>query len=133
MLHPAEPFLRATLLQTGVTPSVKVTAPVGELPLTVAVKVTFWPNVDGFAVETTIVVVAAGLTSCDNIVEVEPRLLVSPEYTAVMECVPTLSNEFEQAALLLVSVAEHNVVLPSLNVTVPVGDLPATVAVNITF
>ena len=47
-------------------PSLKVTLPVGvpEAALTVALKVTFWPNTDGFRVETTVVEVESGDTTC---------------------------------------------------------------------
>ena len=44
-------------------PSRKVTIPVGLIPLTVAVKVTLCPMVDGLAPLTTEVVVAATLTT----------------------------------------------------------------------
>ena len=41
---------------------VKATVPVGEYPLSVAVKVTDWPNVEGFKLEPTEVVDTALLT-----------------------------------------------------------------------
>ncbi len=63
----------------------------------------------------------------------------SPPYTAVMMCVPTVSDEVMQVTCPLLSVCELQpviVVLPSLNVTVPVGvplpNVGATVAVNVT-
>lgn len=64
----------------------KFTEPVGtaELPAgpaTVAVKVTVCPEVEGFADEATVVVVAAwptALTTCVRAVDVEPRKLLSP-------------------------------------------------------
>jgi hypothetical protein len=54
-----------------VAPSKNVTVPVGvpEAVATVAVKVTLWPNVDGFKDEVTVVVVVAGgaaFTVCVN-------------------------------------------------------------------
>ena len=54
-----------------VAPSLKVTVPVGvpapgETALTVAVKVTDWPETDGLAEELTEAVVLAGLTVCVN-------------------------------------------------------------------
>jgi hypothetical protein len=56
-----------------VVPSLSVTVPVG-VPvvddLTVAVKVTGCPNVDGFSDETTVVVVFALFTVCFTIAEV---------------------------------------------------------------
>ena len=54
---------------TGLPPSRKVTVPVG-VPApgatgeTVAVKVTDWPNTEGFADEVTVVAVSALLTTC---------------------------------------------------------------------
>jgi len=62
----------------------------------------------------------------------------SPPYTAVIECVPFTSVEIANVAFrLLLSVPLPSVVLPSLNVTVPVGvpapgALAVTVAVNVT-
>ena len=55
--------LRA-LVARGMPPSLKVTVPVGvplpgEVTLTVAVKVTDWPDTDGFAEDATVVVVLA--------------------------------------------------------------------------
>jgi hypothetical protein len=66
-----------------VTPfEVKPTVPVGEEPpFTVAVSVTCCPEVEGFALEATVVVVGAWLllfTICVNI-PLLPALLLSPE------------------------------------------------------
>jgi hypothetical protein len=66
-----------------VAPSRNETVPEGvpaELLLTVAVKVTDWPVVEGFAEEvTTVVVVAVGwLTACDTAAEVLLMKLTSP-------------------------------------------------------
>ena len=67
----------------------KVTVPVGlpaPLLLTVAVKVTIWPNIDGLAEELTAVVVAVTLavTVCVSVAEELIRKLLSPAYVAVM-------------------------------------------------
>ena len=59
-------------------PSVKLTVPVGLLPVTVAVKVTFAPTVDGFAELLSVVVVWLRFTTCDSVALVEPELLPSP-------------------------------------------------------
>ena len=53
----------------GLPPSRKVTAPIGvpapgAIAETVAVKVTDWPNTDGFADEVTVVAVFALFTTC---------------------------------------------------------------------
>ncbi len=53
-----------------VAPSLNVTVPVrvpdaaGGLPLTVAVKVTVWPDTEGLADDASVVVVGAALTVC---------------------------------------------------------------------
>ena len=48
--------------------AVKLTVPVGDdPPLTAAVNVTDWPEVEGFALEVTVVVVVALLTTWDNV------------------------------------------------------------------
>ena len=64
-----------------VDPSKKVTVPVGlgPVPLTVAVKVTAWPNTDGLDVDATIVVLLSRpvLTTCVT-VPLLPKKLLSP-------------------------------------------------------
>lgn len=70
--------------------------------------------------------------------EVLPLKFVSPAYTAVMECEPTVSVEVVNVAFPVPSsVWLPSVVVPSLNVTLPVGvplpgELAVTVAVNVT-
>ena len=61
-----------------VPPSVKFTVPVGAAPVTVAVKVTLAPTVDGFNELTCVVVVAFLLTTCDKAALAEAPLLASP-------------------------------------------------------
>ena len=122
-------------------PSLKFTVPVGALPLTVAVKVTFVPTFDGLEELESVVVVAPPppLTTCDSATLVEPLLVASPLYTAVMLCVPTARLLVAQAAVRMLpepvkATAEHAAieVAPSLKFTVPVGALPLTVAVKVT-
>src|SRR6266581_2818965 len=70
-----------------VVPSLKVTVPVGVPRLwseTVAVKVTDWPNTEGFVEEVNVVVVLSLLTVCVSVGEVLPLTLASPPYTAVI-------------------------------------------------
>jgi hypothetical protein len=87
------------------------------------VNVTFWPKVDGFTEEPRVVLLVALLTTCVTVFEVDVALLPSPLYVAVIACDATLSVVVEHPALpLLKATAEHNVVAPSLNVAVPVGD-----------
>jgi hypothetical protein len=121
-----------------VAPSLKATVPVGVPEVagfTVAVKVTAWPDFDGFTEDTTEVVEAAWFTPCDRTGEVLRAKLASPLYTATMECGPTVSFVVVNAALPALSVPVPSVAAPFLNVTVPVGvPEPAgvTVAVKVT-
>jgi hypothetical protein len=55
-----------------------VTVPVGLEPVTVAVKVTAWPNVLGFCDETSAVVVPGWLTTCTSGADVPLALFASP-------------------------------------------------------
>ena len=59
-------------------PSLKLTDPVGEVPVTVAVKVTTVPRVAGLAELAIVVVVAALLTTCDNAALLDAALPASP-------------------------------------------------------
>ena len=70
-----------------IVPSLKVIAPVGVTPelVTVAVNVTDFPKTEGFALDVRVVVVAALLTVCINVVLVLVLDLVSPPYDAVIE------------------------------------------------
>ena len=60
------------------TPSVKLTLPKGGTPVTVAVKVTLAPVLDGFRELTIEVVLKVLLTTWDNAALVEPVLTASP-------------------------------------------------------
>ena len=133
------PALRVAL-PIEVAPSRNETVPEGvpaELLLTVAVKVTDWPVVEGFAEEaTTVVVVAVGwLTACDTAAEVLLMKLMSPWYAAVIECVPNAREEVEKLACPAeFSVPEPIVEVPSLKRTAPVGVVATavfTVAVKV--
>src|ERR1700693_874840 len=76
-----------------------------------------------------------GLTVCGKTGEVLPGESASPPYTAVIECDPTARVDVVNAALPLLSVPVPSTVVPSLNVTDPVG-VPVvndfTVAVKVT-
>jgi hypothetical protein len=76
--HPALPLLNATFVQIAVAPSLNVTEPLGDWPVTVAVNVTFWPNVDGLADEPSAVLLVALLTTCVTVFDVDVALLPSP-------------------------------------------------------
>jgi hypothetical protein len=122
-------------------PSRNATVPVGvpEVVVTVAVKVTVWPAVEGFSEEATAVAVAAlvGIfTVCVRIAEVLVVNVVSPPKMAVMECAPAASAEVVRVVCPATSsVPVPIVVVPSRKVTIPVGvpiELLLTVAVNVT-
>src|SRR5438067_9185832 len=95
--HVVVPAASACRLQPVIelAPSLKFTLPVGvpapgAVAVTVAVNVTLWPNTDGLADDVSAVLVLAWLTTCDTAELVLVVKLVSPPYTAVMLCVPTL-------------------------------------------
>ena len=64
--------------EIALPPSVKATLPVGAVPVTVAVKVTLLPTIDGFAELARVVPLVALLTACTNVVLVDPLLPASP-------------------------------------------------------
>src|SRR5439155_575836 len=124
-----------------VPPSEKITRPVGVpglLPVTVAVKVTFWPQTDGFTEDTTAVVLFSLHTDCVT-VPVLARKLLSPRHEAV-----TYSTLFRSLEVLKLAVVVPPLVLkvpwpmfvpPSEKITRPVGlpgPPPVTVAVKVT-
>jgi hypothetical protein len=118
-----------------------VTVPVGTpLPgfcVTVAVNVTLVPTFTFAALATSAVEVCAIVTVSVTAFEVLAALLLSPAYTAVIECCPTASVDVVNAATPVpFSVPVPSVVDPSMNVTFPVGVVPptggVTVAVNVT-
>ena len=59
-------------------PSLKVTTPVGKVPVTVAVNVTFVPTVDGVSEVASVVVVGNPFTVCETALLVEPAFAPSP-------------------------------------------------------
>ena len=90
--------------------------------VTVAVKVTAWPTVEGFADEASAVAVATVFTVCVRAGDVLAEKFASPGYAAVMECPPTASDEmFNVAAPDAFSAPLPIIVAPSRKRTVPVG------------
>ena len=84
------------------------------------------------------VVLVVLLTTCKKVVLVEPLLVASPLYTALMLCVATLRLLVAQVALRILpepasaAAAQPAIeVAPSLKFTVPVGAVPLTVAVKV--
>jgi hypothetical protein len=112
--------------------SLNCTVPVADDGDTVAVNVTDWPNVEGFGDEESVVVVDIWLTVCVNGAEVLPALFVSPEYVAMMLCVPAVKEDIVKVATPPDSVTGGWGTPSILNVTVPVADDGDTVALNIT-
>ena len=79
------------------------------------------------------------LTTCDNAPLVEPLLLASPPYAAVMLCVPAFKLEVLHVAVRVLPLPLNVAVLhplieepPSRKFTLPLGALPLTVAVKVT-
>ena len=117
-----------------VPPSVKLTVPV-----TVAVKVTLLPAIDGLSELATLVALVPAPTDWDRVGLVEPTLLESPAYTATMLRVPAASVDVAQVAVRILplpprATAEQPLieVPPLVKFTAPVGARPLTVAVNVT-
>jgi hypothetical protein len=123
-----------------VAPSLKFTVPVGALPLTVAVKVTLVPAVEGVNELPIPVVLVAPLTVWESAALLDVALAASPLYVATMLCVPAASVLLVHAAVRLLPLPANTTaeqppidVAPSLKLTVPVGLAPVTVAVKVTF
>lgn len=141
VLNVAEPALSGPEPKV-VAPSFNVTVPVG-VPLpgaagdTVAVNFTPCPTTEGFADDTSTVVVPAMFTVCMSVLDVLAEKLLLPPYAALIEWLPRLSVEVLNVAIPPLSVFEPKVVAPSLKVTVPVGvpdpgATALTVAVKVT-
>jgi hypothetical protein len=92
--------------------------------LTVALKLTVLPAVDGFGVAVRAVLVAtltAALTVCVSTLEVLVTKPVSPEYTAVIACVPIARLEVGKLALPETKFTVSNTMRPSRKSTLPPG------------
>jgi len=119
-----------------------LTFPVGgTLPkvVTVAVHVTFWPKMEGFRLETSVVAVANWLlvsTDCRSPGDVLAAKLASPLYNAVIVKMPAGSHEVAIEAAPEFSLAVPRTFELLKNVTVsPLGGVPPvelTVAVKVT-
>jgi hypothetical protein len=114
----------------------KVTVPVGvppNGPVKVAVKVTDPVTTTGLRLDVRPTEGAAWFTTCDRVPVLAWKSVVAP-YEAVTVLVPTGRVDTLREALPPESAADPSVVLPLVNVTVPVGVPPAeaTVAVNVT-
>jgi len=138
MLSEALPFTSVTT-PSEVAPSLNVTVPVGTpvagaTALTVELKVTVWPTVEGFGEEVRLVLEFPAFTVCVRTADVLAANVAFPLNAAVREWLPTARVVTLSEALPLTSVTVPSAVAPSLNVTVPVGT-PApdvTVALSVT-
>src|SRR2546422_523714 len=141
MLSEALPFTSVTT-PSEVAPPLNVTVPVGTpvagaTALTVELKVTVWPTVEGFGEEVRLVLEFPAFTVCVRTADVLAANVAFPLNAAVREWLPTTRVVTSSEALPLTSVTVPSAVAPSLNVTVPVGTPVAggtglTVAVNVT-
>jgi hypothetical protein len=112
----------------------------GDAAATVAVRVTDWPYVEGFAEELSVVIVAAEVTDSfrPGALLAEKSPLVSGEYAAVMESSPDPKGALKVACPVALTATGAPTGFPfTLNCTVPVvtravdGDTAATVAVRV--
>jgi hypothetical protein len=72
------------------------------------------------------------LTVCISTAELLAALLGSPLYCAVIEWLPVASEEIVTLAVPAASAPAPICAPPSKNLTVPVGESPVTLAVNVT-
>jgi hypothetical protein len=112
-------------------PSLKVTVPVAEDGITVAVKVTGCPTAAGFVSDRSTVAVAAFVTVWVRVADVLALSLAFPAYAALREWLPTPSELSVRLPLPWPIVAVPSVVVPSLKVRVPVALLGVIVAVSV--
>jgi hypothetical protein len=122
-----------------VLPLLNVTVPVAvppNCPETVAVKVTDWPEGEGFSDEVKVVVEPAFPTTWLTAVDVLPAKSESPPYAAVMESVPTGSAVVVKLAAPPLSAPVPREFVLFRNVTFsPLGGAPLpedTVALRVT-
>jgi hypothetical protein len=124
--------LLTVLLPNRVPPSRNVTVPVAAPGVTVAVRVTGWPNEAGLGETVRTVVVFPLATVSITVAEVLVANLLSPPYTAESEWLPAGRLEVVKIAVPLLSVWLPIVAVPSMKFTDPVAPAGATVAVKVT-
>jgi hypothetical protein len=131
--YEAAPLVSVTVANTA-APSRNWTVPVAVDGVTVALRVTFVPTIDGFADDVTVVLVTVfALTTWLTIADVERALAASPLYTAVIECVPCASVALENDAVPPDNVTVLSTAAPSRNWIVPVAVDGVTVTLKLTF
>jgi hypothetical protein len=114
-----------------VEPSLKVTVPVAVDGVTVAFSVAPCASTAGLTLLVSTVVVGFFVTVSLTALDVLAALLEFPPYTAVRLCVPVVLNVAEYVAMPEARVPVPSVVVPSLNVTVPVAVDGVTVAFSV--
>jgi len=138
VLKVAVPTLLSVPVPIVVLPSMKLTVPLGVTPVdevTVAVKVTSCPTLDGFGAEPSTAVVMALFTVWVKVADVLLANRASPPYTATIFSEPAGRLDVLKVACPELSVPVPSTVVPCLKVTVPVGapgPEGVTVAVNVT-
>lgn len=136
VLKLAVPKVRGKLEEIATGPSKKVTVPVAEDGVTLAVKVNEVPNTEGFVPllrRTLIEEFALGLfTVCNSAADVPPLNLASPLYCAVTEWVPKDKVEMVTLAEPVTKGSSPEMAVePSKKTTAPVAVEGATFAVKV--
>jgi hypothetical protein len=135
VLRLAAPPVRSTVPSLAVR-VVKMTLPGGDpvVEVTVAVKVTDCPKMEGFKEEVSATLLEIGITTWLTAADVLPATLTFPPYTAVIDRVPAFNVLVVRLATPAVNVALPKREVPLKNVTFPVGVAEAadTVAVKVT-
>jgi hypothetical protein len=112
-------------------PSRNWTLPVAVDGVTATLRVTVCPTVDGFALDVSVSEDVALITSA-TAAEVDPTVVESPPYTAVIECVPCVNAEVEKVAAPELIVPVPITTVPSRNCTLPVAVAGATATLKVT-
>jgi predicted small secreted protein len=111
------PFTKETVSPSGGAPALEVTA---------AVKVTACPYMDGFGEDESAVVVVGSSTTCFTVFDVLLEKVESPAYFAVVESVPSGSDDVVKLAEPPLNDPVPSTVVPFMNDTVsPSGGAPA--------
>src|SRR6202045_1583910 len=90
---PLPPSPTVAQLLIGLPPSVKPTVPVGALPVTVAVKVTIAPTVDGLSELASVVVVLAALPATSVTASMKVVLSLGSGPANMIVCAPLVATE----------------------------------------
>jgi hypothetical protein len=135
-LSTAVPLLESAAEPRVVEPFRKLTVPVGvsdepELPVTVAVRVIVWPELNDVGDAVRLVVDGRSTVTVTAGAVLVVKLL-SPSYVAVTEFVPSGTNTFESTATPPLRFAVPSDVVPLKNSTVPVGAVVSVESAEVT-